>query len=103
MVHGQLEATAPAIRRPIHATTIRTPRLPAPPRASPGEPGRCSFPHLMLALLLGLAHPGDAAPTPKDSLPAAASWQQQVAYVVTAALDEPSGVLTGYVHISYVN
>jgi hypothetical protein len=55
----------------------------------------------MLALLLGLAHPGDA--TPKDSLPAAASWQQQVAYVVTAALDEPSGVLTGHVRISYVN
>jgi len=31
------------------------------------------------------------------------SWQQQVAYQITAALDEPSGVLTGHVRISYVN
>jgi Peptidase family M1 domain len=30
-------------------------------------------------------------------------WQQQVAYAITAALDEPSGVLTGYVRITYVN
>ncbi len=30
-------------------------------------------------------------------------WQQQVAYRITAALDEPSGVLTGHVSISYVN
>ena len=30
-------------------------------------------------------------------------WQQQVAYRITAALDEPSGVLTGHVRISYVN
>ncbi len=30
-------------------------------------------------------------------------WQQQVAYQITAALDEPSGVLTGRVRISYVN
>src|SRR2546426_9476861 len=30
-------------------------------------------------------------------------WQQQVAYRITASLDEPSGVLTGYVRISYVN
>src|SRR5437762_9309668 len=30
-------------------------------------------------------------------------WQQQVAYRISAALDEPSGVLTGHVRISYVN
>ncbi len=30
-------------------------------------------------------------------------WQQQVAYRITAALDEPSGVLTGHVRIAYVN
>src|SRR3989441_5725571 len=30
-------------------------------------------------------------------------WQQQVAYRIAAALDEPSGVLTGHVRISYVN
>jgi len=32
-----------------------------------------------------------------------AYWQQQVAYRITGALDEPSGVLTGHVSISYVN
>src|SRR5689334_17242541 len=30
-------------------------------------------------------------------------WQQQVAYRVTASLDEPSALLTGHVRISYVN
>jgi hypothetical protein len=30
-------------------------------------------------------------------------WQQQVAYQIAAALDEPSGVLTGHVRIGYVN
>ena len=30
-------------------------------------------------------------------------WQQQVAYRITASLDESSAVLTGRVHISYVN
>src|SRR3989449_8945769 len=46
----------------------------------------------MLPLLLLLA-PGDTT----------AYWQQQVAYRITATLDEPSGVLTGHVRISYVN
>ncbi|HYK81732.1 MAG TPA: M1 family metallopeptidase [Gemmatimonadales bacterium] len=32
-----------------------------------------------------------------------AYWQQQVAYRITASLDEPSGVLTGRERISYVN
>src|SRR5437870_8505326 len=30
-------------------------------------------------------------------------WQQQVAYQIAAALDEPSAVLTGHVRIAYVN
>ena len=30
-------------------------------------------------------------------------WQQQVAYQITASLDEPSGVLTGHGRIAYVN
>src|SRR2546427_1225013 len=30
-------------------------------------------------------------------------WQQRVAYEIVASLDEPSGVLSGYVRISYVN
>jgi len=30
-------------------------------------------------------------------------WQQQVAYRITASLDEPSAVLTGHLRISYVN
>jgi len=32
-----------------------------------------------------------------------AYWQQQVAYEITASLDEPSGVLSGRVRIRYVN
>src|SRR3989475_8158512 len=48
----------------------------------------------MLAVLLALAHGGDTV---------ALYWQQQVAYVISAALDEPSGVLTGHVRIAYVN
>src|SRR2546422_324859 len=39
----------------------------------------------------------------KDSLAVAGYWQQQVAYVISAALDEPSAVLTGHVRIAYVN
>src|SRR3989475_4449542 len=48
----------------------------------------------MLAVLLALAHGGDTV---------AHYWQQQVAYVISAALDEPSGVLTGRVRTRYVN
>jgi len=55
----------------------------------------------MLAVLLALATGGDTPPT--DSLPLDRYWQQQVAYVISAALDEPSGVLTGHVRISYLN
>ena len=56
----------------------------------------------MLAVLLVLATGGDTVPL-KDSLAVAHYWQQQVAYVISAALDEPSGVLTGQVRIAYVN
>src|SRR2546425_1434155 len=64
----------------------------------------------MLAVLLALATGGDTvalkdslAVALKDSLAVAHYWQQQVAYVISAALDEPSGVLTGQVRIRYVN
>ena len=53
----------------------------------------------MLSVLALLALQTPAA----DSFPAAPYWQQQVAYRITAALDEPSGVLTGHVRILYVN
>src|SRR5437867_3858233 len=56
----------------------------------------------MLAALLALATGGDTVAL-KDSLAVAHYWQQQVAYVISAALDEPSGVLTGQVRIAYVN
>src|SRR5574341_1458573 len=38
-----------------------------------------------------------------DSLAAPGYWQQQVAYTITAALDEASGVLSGRERITYVN
>src|SRR5437773_1128879 len=59
---------------------------------SPTPPGCCSFPTSMLPLVLLLVA-GDTS----------AYWQQQVGYEITASLDEPSGVLTGHVRISYVN
>src|SRR2546426_5546081 len=70
---------------------------------------------LALALLL-TAGPAPArpvrpvAPVPPRALPAnrpdsgaTSYWQQQVAYRITASLDEPSGVLTGRELITYVN
>src|SRR5436309_8819594 len=65
---------------------------------------------LALALLL-TAGPARACPVPPARvLPANRSdsvsrgyWQQQVAYRITASLDEPSGVLTGRERITYVN
>ncbi len=53
----------------------------------------------LFALLLA----ADTSLTARDSQPVAPYWQQQVAYRITAALDEPTGVLTGHVRISYVN
>src|SRR5690349_23309299 len=52
----------------------------------------------MLLLLLMAARVAAA-----DSQPAPGYFQQQVAYRITASLDEPSGVLTGHVRIAYVN
>src|SRR5512143_1930786 len=52
-------------------------------------------------MLLFLALLSAGAPD-RDSL-APPYWQQQVAYRITAALDEPSGVLTGHARIVYVN
>src|SRR5437667_5444923 len=70
---------------------------------------------LALALLL-TAGPAPARPVPPvppvrpRALPAnrpdsgaTSYWQQQVAYRITASLDEPSGVLTGRELITYVN
>src|SRR5512135_2208496 len=53
----------------------------------------------MLSVLALLALQTPAA----DSFPAAPYWRQQVAYRITAALDEPSGMLTGHARIVYVN
>ena len=55
----------------------------------------------MLTLLLAVS----AAVTPQDSQPLSAGryWQQRVAYTIRAALDEPTGVLTGHERIVYVN
>src|SRR5574342_315509 len=59
---------------------------------SPSRPDGCSFPTFMLPFLLLLVT-GDTT----------GYWQQQVAYRITASLDEPAGVLTGLARISYVN
>ncbi|HEY6207549.1 MAG TPA: hypothetical protein VIW28_00690, partial [Gemmatimonadales bacterium] len=54
----------------------------------------------MLALaVLFTVGPAPARPGAR----AASYWQQQVAYLITASLDEPSGVLTGRELITYVN
>src|SRR5437016_3382321 len=66
-------------------------RIPKP-FGSPSRSGRCSFPTSMLPLLVLLV-----------ATDTSAYWQQQVAYQITASLDEPSGVLTGHARISYVN
>src|SRR5947208_1511168 len=50
----------------------------------------------MLAFLLLV----DAAQVPADT---GGYWQQRVAYRITAALDESTGVLTGHARITYVN
>src|SRR5690242_20410896 len=68
------------------------------PALSGGESTRagaekCVVSRPMLALLAALA----ALP------PDTAYWQQHVDYRITAALDEPSGVLTGHARIIYVN
>ena len=54
---------------------------------------------LLIALLLAR---GDTTAIPSRGV-AGDYWQQQVAYEITASLDEPSGVLTGHVRIHYRN
>ena len=54
----------------------------------------------MIPILFLLMAPDTAL---KDSLPVAGYWQQRAAYHITAALDEPAGVLTGHARITYVN
>jgi len=54
----------------------------------------------MIPILLLLMPPDTAL---KDSLPVAGYWQQRAAYHITAALDEPAGVLLGHARITYVN
>src|SRR6059058_4652758 len=54
----------------------------------------------MIPILFLLMAPDTAL---KDSLPVAGYWQQRAAYLITAALDEPAGVLTGHARITYVN
>src|SRR5690348_16256309 len=63
-----------------------------PESASPLRPTRCSFTTSMLPILFLLAA-GDTS----------GYWQQQVAYRITASVDEPSGVLSGHVRIHYRN
>src|SRR5213594_1846618 len=59
--------------------------------------GGCSFLSPMLSFLLLVAVQG---PPPADT---PGYWQQLVSYRISAALDEPSGVLTGRARIIYVN
>ncbi len=54
------------------------------------------LPFLLLVVVQGLV----AVQGPADT---AGYWQQAVAYRITAALDEPTGVLTGQARIIYVN
>src|SRR5690349_11116009 len=54
------------------------------------------FPLLLAALL---QRPSDTGPSPYWQ----PYWQQEVAYDITARLDEPSGVLSGHQRIRYTN
>jgi len=76
----------------MFASTRRGRNGPVPTLACLTAPPHGSFPTSMLPLLF-LLLAGDTT----------GYWQQQVAYQIAAALDEPSGVLTGHVRISYVN
>src|SRR5690348_7313237 len=54
-----------------------------------------------LPLALALAAPASAQDSARG--PRSPYWQQHVAYDISAALDEPSGVLAGAERIRYVN
>jgi len=57
----------------------------------------------MLPLLVLIASADTTPPAPPAPLAPSGYWQQRVDYRITAALDEPTGVLTGHVRITYVN
>jgi len=80
-----LRAEGRALRHPNYARVTRILRtFPFPMPA-------------LFSLLLTLTGSAGAAPD------TAAYWQQGVSYRIVASLDEPSGVLTGRVRITYVN
>src|SRR5205809_108940 len=89
-LRAQHEESAGENRRPIRAPPVEIARYASPPR-----PGACSFPIPMIPrlpiLLCFMA---------RDTT---GYWQQQVAYRITARLDEPAGVLSGHARITYVN
>src|SRR6058998_3892508 len=89
-LRAQHEKSAGENRRPIRAPPVEITRYASPPR-----PGACSFPIPMIPTL-----PILLCFMARDTT---GYWQQQVAYRITARLDEPAGVLTGHVRISYVN
>src|SRR6266571_3789399 len=84
---AQHEESSAKNRRPKRASGSGNPRGDSPPRRC-----RYSFPVPMLPLLILLVA--------SDTV---GYWQQQVAYRIIASLDEPSGVLTGWERITYVN
>src|SRR2546430_7323274 len=89
-LRAQHEESVVEHRRPIYAPPVEITR-----HASPSERGACSFPipmTPMIPILLLLMAPDTAG-----------YWQQRAAYHITAALDEPAGVLLGHARITYVN
>src|SRR6266571_2010194 len=84
---AQHEESSAKNRRLKRASGSGNPRGDSPPRRC-----RYSFPVPMLPLLILLVA--------RDTV---GYWQQQVAYRIIASLDEPSGVLTGWERITYVN
>src|SRR5216110_87389 len=89
-LRAQHEKSAGENRRPIRAPPVEITRYASPPR-----PGACSFPIPMIPTL-----PILLCFMARDTT---GYWQQQVAYRITARLDEPAGVLSGHARITYVN
>src|SRR5437773_487945 len=80
-LRAQHEESAGENRRPIRAPPVEIARYASPPR-----PGACSFPIPMIPTL-----PILLCFMARDTT---GYWQQQVAYRITARLDEPAGVLS---------
>src|SRR4051794_13694033 len=75
-----------------------TPNIPAGSRQPHPCPRLRPMSLALAVLVLAIQQPAPApAPSPGEY------WQQQVAYDITARLDEPSGVLSGTERIQYVN